>query len=46
MATPQFAYDFTERALYDVPGVITPPDPAAASPSAGRCGCRSGPTSA
>ena len=27
VATPQFAYDFTERALYDVPGVITPPDP-------------------
>ncbi len=26
VATPQFAFDFTERALYDVPGVVTPPD--------------------
>jgi len=32
VATPQFAYDFTERALYDVPGVITPPDPSSRQP--------------
>jgi len=32
VATPRFAYDFTERALYDLPGVITPPDPSGRQP--------------
>ena len=32
VATPEFAYDFTTRARYDVPGVVTPPDPAARQP--------------
>jgi acetamidase/formamidase len=32
VATPQFAYTFTTRPLYDLPGVITPPDPAARQP--------------
>lgn len=32
VAEPQFAFDFTERALYDVPGVITPPDPSRRQP--------------
>ena len=28
LAEPLFAYDFTTRPLYDLPGVVTPPDPA------------------
>ena len=32
MATPEFAYDFTTRRLYDVPGIITQPDLAARQP--------------
>jgi acetamidase/formamidase len=32
VATPEFAYDFATRARYDVPGVVTPPDPAARQP--------------
>ncbi len=31
-ARPVFGFDFTTLALYDVPGVITPPDPAARRP--------------
>jgi acetamidase/formamidase len=27
IAEPAFAYDFSTRALYDIPGVVTPPDP-------------------
>jgi acetamidase/formamidase len=29
LAHPDFAYDFKGRPLYDIPGFITPPDPAA-----------------
>ena len=29
---PMFAYDFTHPARYDVPGVVTPPDPSARQP--------------
>jgi acetamidase/formamidase len=32
LAEPMFAYDFTTRALYDTPGVVTPPDPSARQP--------------
>jgi acetamidase/formamidase len=31
-AQPMFGFDFTTRPLYDLPGVITPPDPAARQP--------------
>ncbi|HUF99191.1 MAG TPA: acetamidase/formamidase family protein [Ilumatobacter sp.] len=31
-ARPAFAFDFTTLELYDIPGVITPPDPAARQP--------------
>lgn len=31
-ARPLFGFDFTTLALYDVPGVITPPDPATRQP--------------
>ena len=31
-ASPLFGFDFTARALYDVPGVISPPDAAARTP--------------
>jgi len=30
--SPEFAFDFTARALYDVPGVISPPDAATRQP--------------
>lgn len=32
LAEPKFAYDFTTRPLYDLPGVVTPPDPSARQP--------------
>ena len=32
VAEPMFAYDFTTRPLYDIPGVVTPPDTAARHP--------------
>jgi acetamidase/formamidase len=32
VATPEFGYDFTTRPLYDLPGVITPPDAASRQP--------------
>ena len=32
IARPMFGFDFTERALYDLPGVISPPDLAARAP--------------
>jgi acetamidase/formamidase len=32
MAAPIFAFDFTTRPLYDVPGVVTPPDPSTRQP--------------
>jgi acetamidase/formamidase len=32
LASPVFAYDFTTRPLYDIPGVVTPPDAAARQP--------------
>ena len=32
IAEPKFAYDFVTRPLYDVPGVVTPPDSAARQP--------------
>src|SRR6187455_244580 len=32
VARPAFGYDFKTRALYDVPGVVTPPDPASRQP--------------
>jgi acetamidase/formamidase len=32
IAVPEFAYDFTTLARYDVPGVVTPPDPGARQP--------------
>lgn len=31
-ASPLFGFDFTSRALYDLPGVITPPDPSRREP--------------
>jgi len=31
-AEPRFGFDFTARPLYDLPGVITPPDPEARRP--------------
>lgn len=31
-AHPEFAFDFTARALYDLPGVVTEPDPASRQP--------------
>ena len=31
-AHPEFAYDFTTRPLYDIPGVVTAPDPASRQP--------------
>lgn len=31
-ARPMFGFDFTARELYDVPGVVTPPDPAGREP--------------
>ena len=32
LAEPAFAYDFTTRPMYDIPGVVTPPDPSARQP--------------
>ncbi len=32
LARPSFAFDFTERAVYDLPGVISPPNPDARQP--------------
>ncbi|MEA3185470.1 MAG: hypothetical protein QOJ74_1947 [Ilumatobacteraceae bacterium] len=32
VAEPMFGYDFTTRPLYDIPGVVTPPDPASRQP--------------
>ncbi len=32
VARPVFAYDFTTRPVYDLPGVVTDPDPAARQP--------------
>ena len=32
IARPRFGFDFTARALYDQPGVISPPDPSARAP--------------
>ena len=32
LARPAFGFDFTARDLYDLPGVISPPDPAARQP--------------
>src|SRR5204863_1222179 len=32
LARPTFAFDFRTRAVYDVPGVVTPPDPASREP--------------
>ena len=32
LARPLFGYDFTTRPLYDVPGVVTTPDPASRQP--------------
>ena len=34
-AHPEFAFDFTARALYDIPGVISEPNPAARQPFSG-----------
>ena len=31
-ASPMFGFDFTARDLYDLPGVISPPDPSARTP--------------
>lgn len=31
-AHPEFGFDFTERPLYDLPGVISPPDPETRAP--------------
>jgi acetamidase/formamidase len=32
LAAPMFGYDFTTRPLYDIPGVVTPPDDLARQP--------------
>ncbi|HEY7627077.1 MAG TPA: acetamidase/formamidase family protein [Ilumatobacteraceae bacterium] len=32
LAAPKFAYDFTTRPLYDVPGVVTPPEASVRQP--------------
>jgi acetamidase/formamidase len=32
VASPMFGYDFTTRPVYDIPGVITPPDSASRQP--------------
>jgi acetamidase/formamidase len=32
LAEPRFAFDFTTRPLYDIPGVVTPPDPTSREP--------------
>ena len=32
LARPVFGFDFTTRALYDIPGVVTEPDPSARQP--------------
>jgi acetamidase/formamidase len=32
IAEPMFAYDFTTRPLYDIPGVVTPADPSSRQP--------------
>jgi acetamidase/formamidase len=32
VAEPRFAYDFVTRPRYDIPGVVTPPDPASRQP--------------
>jgi acetamidase/formamidase len=32
LAEPMFAYDFTTRALYDIPGLVTPPDTSTRQP--------------
>ena len=39
LAEPAFAYDFTTRPIYDIPGVVTPPDPSARQRSADGSGC-------
>jgi acetamidase/formamidase len=33
VAVPEFGYDFATRPLYDMPGVVTPPEPAARQPA-------------
>ena len=32
VAEPMFGFDFTTRPLYDIPGVVTPPDPSTRQP--------------